>query len=343
MSKTAPAVEPGLETVHERLHAVENEVGKVILGVERPVRLTTLALFARGHVLYQGLPGQGKTLMANCFARAIGGVSERFQGSPDFLFSEALISAFPDEDGELRYYAGKLLRHGEKLGIVLLDEINRFLPNTQAGFLEAMQERSVTTARRTYPLPHFLGIATKNPLEAAETYPLPEALLDRFLMLIHVDYPDPESELRVITEPIYRRMETALTSVEPVVELAELEEHAKAIRSSVRISEAAALYIQRLGMATREPSRFGVQVDGIEEIDREIVAGVSTRGMTHLATAAQVAAVYHGRDYVTPQDIHEVVMEVFEHRLFVTPMVLTRDPGFRRSLLREILARVPAP
>jgi MoxR-like ATPase len=281
--------------------------------------------------------------MATCFARAVGGVSERFQGSPDFLFSEALISAFPDEQGELRYYPGKLLRHGEKLGIVLLDEINRFLPNTQAGFLEAMQERSVTTARRTYSLPHFLGIATKNPLEAAETYALPEALLDRFLMLIHVDYPDPEAELRVITDPTYRRMETALESVQPVVELHELEEHARAIRSEVQISEAAARYIQRLGSATRQPSSFDVRIEGIEDIDAEIVAGVSTRAMTHLATAAQVAALYHGRDYVTPRDIHEVLVEVFEHRLFVRPAALTRYPDFRRTLLREVIARVPAP
>ena len=337
------ALEPALDTIRERMHAVESQVAKVILGADRPVRLTTLALFARGHVLYQGLPGQGKTLMANCFARAIGGVSERFQGSPDFLFSEALISAFPDEDGELKYYAGKLLRHGEALGIVLLDEVNRFLPNTQAGFLEVMQERRVTTANRTYALPHFLGIATKNPLEAAETYPLPEALLDRFLMLIHVDYPDPEAELRVITDPAYRRMATAAASVEPVVDLADLDDYAERMRAEVRVSDAAARYIHALGRATRKPSEFGVRMQGIEDVDAQVVAGVSTRGMTHLATAAQVAAVYGGRDHVTPADIHDVFHEVFEHRVFVRPMTLTQRPDFVRALLREILTRVPAP
>lgn len=336
-------IAPVLDAVRDRMHAVEREVGRVILGVERSVHLTTIALFARGHVLYQGLPGQGKTLMATCFARAIGGVSERFQGSPDFLFSEALISAFPDEQGELRYYAGKLLRHGEELGIVLLDEVNRFLPNTQAGFLEVMQERRVTTASRTYPLPHFLGIATKNPLEAAETYPLPEALLDRFLMLIHVDYPDPEAELRIITDPSYRRMATAAASVQPVVHLPDLDRYAERIRSGVRVSEAAARYIHRLGQATRRPSQFGIRMDGIEEVDEQVVAGVSTRGMTHLATAAQVAAVYHGRDHVKPEDIHEVFYEVFEHRVFVKAMTLTLRPDFTRALLREVLTHVPAP
>ena len=294
-------------------------------------------------MLLEGLPGQGKTLMANCFARAIGGVSERFQGSPDFLFSEALISAFPDEAGELRYYPGRLLRHGEKLGIVLLDEINRFLPNTQAGFLEVMQERRVTTANKTYTLPHFVGIATKNPLETAETYPLPEALLDRFLMLIRVGYPDPALELRVITDPNYRRMEKAIESVEPVVHLSDLDDYAETIRSTVQVSDAAARYVQRLGMATREPSRLGIRMDGFEDLDEQILAGASTRGMTHLATAAQVAAVYEGRDYVTPEDIHEVFLEVFEHRLFVKPMVLAQQPDFRRALLREILDRVEAP
>ncbi len=334
---------PDLDTIRNRMHAVEAEVNNVILGAARPVKLTTLALFARGHVLYQALPGQGKTLMATCFARAIGGVSERFQGSPDFLFSEALISAFPDEQGELKYYAGKLLRHGEKLGIVLIDEINRFLPNTQAGFLEVMQERRVTTADRTHALPHFVGIATKNPLEAAETYALPEALVDRFLMLIHVDYPDPEAELRVIADPAYRRMETAMASVRAVVHLEELDQYADTIRSTVRVSDAAARYIQRLGMATRKPSSFGIELDGIADLDAQIVAGVSTRGMTHLATAAQVAALYDGRDYATPEDIHEVLFEVFEHRLFVKPMVLTQQPDFPRALLRQIVAQVPAP
>lgn len=336
-------VEPELPEVRLRMNAVEEAVKGVILGADRPVRLTTFALFARGHILYQGFPGQGKTLMANCFARAIGGVSERFQGSPDFLFSEALISAFPDEEGELRYYAGRLLRHGEKLGIVLLDEINRFLPNTQAGFLEVMQERKVTTAVRTYPLPHFLGIATKNPLEAAETYPLPEALLDRFLMLIRVEYPDPEAELRIIADPLYRHMDEAVASIEPVVELAELDRYAERIRSGVRVSEAAVSYIHRLGMATRKPSDFGIRLDGLADLNEHIVAGASTRGMTHLATAAQVAAAYHGRDYVTPEDIHEVFFEVFEHRLFVKPMILIQRPDFRQALLKRILAQVPAP
>ncbi len=336
-------LQPALDTVRKRMHAVEGEVRKVILGADRPVRLTTWALFARGHVLYMGLPGQGKTLMATCFARAIGGVSERFQGSPDFLFSEALISAFPDERGELKYYAGKLLRHGERLGIVLLDEINRFLPNTQAGFLEVMQERRVTTANRTYELPHFTGIATKNPLEAAETYPLPEALLDRFLMMIRVEYPDPDAELRIITDPTYRRMELAAAAVEPVVDLAELDGYADEIRSRVQVSDAAANYIHRLGMATRKPSEFGIRMDGIEDLDEQIVAGASTRAMTHLATAAQVAALHHGRDYVTPQDIHDVIFEVFEHRLFVKPVVLTQHPDFARALVREIVEQVPAP
>ena len=336
-------LQPALETIRERIHAVEAEVKKVILGVDRPVKLTTLALFARGHVFYQGLPGQGKTLMATCFGRAIGGVSERFQGSPDFLFSEALISAAPDEQGELKYYPGKLLRHGEKLGIVLLDEINRFLPNTQAGFLEVMQERKVTTANQTHSLPHFLGIATKNPLEAAETYPLPEALLDRFLMLIQVHYPDPEAELRLITDPAYRRMEKAADSVQPVVDLAALDQYAETIRSDVRVSEAGARYIQRLGMATRKPSAFGVQMEGVTDLDAQIVAGASTRAMIHLATAAQVVALYDTRDYVIPEDIHEVLFEVFEHRLFVKPVVLTQHPDFRRALLQQIVKQVPAP
>lgn len=332
-----------LGDIQARMRALEEAVRRVVRGVDRAVRLTTYALFARGHVLYHGLPGQGKTLLSLCFARAIGGVSERFQGSPDFLFSEALISAFPDSNGELRYYPGRLLRHGERLGIVLIDEINRFLPNTQAGFLEVMQERKVTTADRTYRLPHFIGIATQNPLEAAETYPLPEALLDRFLMTIRVDYPDPEEEVRILLDPSYRRMEEAVASVESVCTLEELEAFARTIRTTVHVSPALARYVQRLGEATRKPSRFGILLDGIEDPDREIVAGASTRALAHLIGAAQVVAAYAGRSYVTPEDVHEVAHPVLEHRIFVRPVARAQHPDLVQRLVGEVLRRIPAP
>jgi len=332
-----------LPEVQTRMRALEESVCRVVRGIDRAVHLTTIALFARGHVLYHGLPGQGKTLLSLCFARAIGGVSERFQGSPDFLFSEALISAFPDHSGELRYYPGRLLRHGERLGIVLIDEINRFLPNTQAGFLEVMQERKVTTANRTYDLPHFIGIATQNPLEAAETYPLPEALLDRFLMTVRVDYPDPEAEVRILLDPSYRRMEEVVASIEPVCTLEELDAFARMIRTSVHVSPARARSVQRLGDAARAPSRFGISLKVHEYLYREIVAGASTRALAHVITAAQVAATYEGRTYVTPEDVHEVAHPVLEHRIFVRPVARTQHPDLVHRLVEEILRRVPAP
>jgi len=327
-----------LRAAHEAMRRLTEAVGRVVLGLDRVVRLTTYALFVRGHVIYYGPPGQGKTLLAQCLARAVGGVSERFQGSPDFLFSEALMTAFPDEGGQLRFYPGRLLRHGTQLGIVLLDELNRFLPSTQAGFLEVMQERRVTTAARTFSLPHMVAIATRNPLEVAETYPIPEALLDRFLMAIEVPYPEPGAEVRVLADSAYHGdMEEVIGRVEPVVGLEELEALARAIRNEVYVSPEALQYVHRLGQATRRPADFGVVLEGVPDLDAQILAGVSTRGMIHLVMAAQAAAVYDGRDYVTPKDIHEVLREVWRHRIFVRPAAQVRYPDLVDRLLGRIV------
>jgi len=281
---------------------LRRELGRVIVGADSSIRALIVALVARGHVLVQGVPGLGKTLLAKALARALGGQFKRIQGTPDLMPSDIIgVHVFDEARREFVFRPGPLFA-----AVVLVDEINRAGPKTQAALLEAMEERQVSVEREVFALPEdFLVLATQNPREFEGTYPLPESQLDRFMLRIDVDYPERPAEAQILGR--YGGMRTAAqTTLETVGTLdSGLLELARDEVDRVHVSEALTGYVLDLARASREHTRLSL--------------GLSTRGALSLLKAARITAGLRGSDFVSPDDVKEAAGWVMAHRLVLTP------------------------
>jgi MoxR-like ATPase len=278
------------------------ELGRVMVGIDMPARALLIALVARGHVLVQGVPGLGKTLLAKTLARTLGGEFKRIQGTPDLMPSDIIgVHVFDEAQRGFVFRPGPLFAD-----IVLVDEINRAGPKTQSALLEAMEERQVSVEREVLSLPpDFLVLATQNPREFEGTYPLPESQLDRFMLRIDVDYPERAAEAEILSR--YGGMLTAVqTTLEDVETLdSSLLSLARAEADRIHVSDALAGYVLDIARASRENPR--------------LTLGLSTRGALSLLKAARITAGLRGGDFVTPDDVKEAAAWVMAHRLVLTP------------------------
>jgi MoxR-like ATPase len=309
---------PEASAIAEKIiHNVET----VIVGKPEPIRLTVIGLLCQGHILIEDVPGTGKTILAKSLARSIGGSFNRIQFTPDMLPSDVTgVSIFNQKTREFEFRAGPVLAQ-----IVLIDEINRATPKTQAALLEAMEERQVTVDGVTYSLPKpFLVLATQNPIEYEGTFPLPEAQLDRFLMRISLGYPTPQDEVRMIGE---QQIAHPLESLRAVVDIPELLQAQSAVRE-VEVSGELRRYILELISATRKHP--------------EVYLGASPRGSLALFRTAQARAAIQGREYVLPDDIKAMAVPTLAHRTLVGSAARIRDVD-ARSIVQEILASVAVP
>jgi MoxR-like ATPase len=309
---------PEASAIAEKIiHNVET----VIVGKPEPIRLTVIGLLCQGHILIEDVPGTGKTILAKSLARSIGGSFNRIQFTPDMLPSDVTgVSIFNQKTREFEFRAGPVLAQ-----IVLIDEINRATPKTQAALLEAMEERQVTVDGVTYSLPKpFLVLATQNPIEYEGTFPLPEAQLDRFLMRISLGYPTAQDEVRMIGE---QQIAHPLESLRAVVDIPELLQAQSAVRE-VEVSGELRRYILELISATRKHP--------------EVYLGASPRGSLALFRTAQARAAIQGRDYVLPDDIKAMAVPTLAHRTLVGSAARIRDVD-ARSIVQEILASVAVP
>jgi len=301
------------------------ELGRVVIGAEMPVRALTIALVARGHVLVQGVPGLGKTLLAKALARALGGEFKRIQGTADLMPSDIIgVHVFDEAQRAFVFRPGPLFAD-----VLLVDEINRAGPKTQSALLEAMEERQVSVERAAWQLPaDFLVIATQNPREFEGTYPLPESQLDRFMLRIDMDYPARAAEADILAR--YGGVTLAAQAV--LAEVAVLERGLLgAARTQVeRIHVAAALsaYVLDLARASREHAR--------------LTLGLSTRGALALLKAARIAAGLRGGDFVTPDDVKETAVWVMAHRLVLTPEAALEGLS-DIDVVKSLLAETPVP
>ena len=269
-------------------------IGQVLVGKEKQIRLALACLLARGHLLIEDLPGMGKTTLAHALAAGLGLSYSRVQFTSDLLPADILgVSVYNRNNEQFHFHPGPIFSQ-----LLLADEINRTTPKTQSALLEAMAEKQVTTEGETRDLPSpFFVIATQNPVHQSGTFPLPESQLDRFLMRISLGYPDADAERRLLSGTDPREQ---LSELQPVIDpdqLLQLQARVPEVKASASLLD----YVQRLVAFSRTEPWFEY--------------GVSPRGALALLHSAKAWALLEGRDYVIPEDIQAVMMEVLGHRL----------------------------
>ncbi|HEY0977985.1 MAG TPA: AAA family ATPase [Flavobacteriales bacterium] len=290
-----------VEHFGEKYRALKATIGQVIIGQDRIVEETLIAIFSRGHCLLVGVPGLAKTLLVNTIGQSLGLSFNRIQFTPDLMPSDIIGSEILDQDRRFRFVKGPLFAN-----IILADEINRTPPKTQAALLEAMQERAVTAAGQTFPLPEpFFVLATQNPIEQEGTYPLPEAQLDRFMFNIHVDYPSYADELAIVKATTGE----ARPSVVPVLSAEEIQRFQALVRR-VPIADNVVEYAVKLTTRTRPG---GKDVPAI--IKDNVSWGAGPRAGQFLVLGAKCHALTKGRFSPDIEDVQAVAAPILRHRL----------------------------
>lgn len=318
-----------LRKVHqEKIKQVFEEVGKVVVGQEYMLNRLLIGLFTQGHVLLEGVPGLAKTLTVNTLSRVLHLDFQRIQFTPDLLPADLIgTMIYNQQKAEFEVKKGPIFAN-----IILADEVNRSPAKVQSALLEAMQEKQITIGETTFDLDRpFLVLATQNPVEHEGTYPLPEAQVDRFMMKVNVDYPSKEEELEIMTRMADLNFND---EVKPILS----KDDIFAIRNEinrVNISKSIAQYIIELVFATRDPKEYG-----LERISHYIQFGASPRASINLNLAAKATAFFDERDYVLPEDIKEVALDVMNHRLLLN-YEAEADGVTTQEILREILNKVP--
>jgi MoxR-like ATPase len=301
--------------LHDTVTRLEANISSVVLGKPAAVRTCLVALLAGEHVLLEDVPGVGKTLVGKALARSVAGKFSRIQFTPDLLPSDILgSSVFNSQTSQFSFQPGPIFSN-----VVLADEINRAPPRTQSALLEAMSDNQVSFDGHTHELPDpFMVIATQNPYEHEGTYPLPESQLDRFLVRISMGYPDRANEMQVLAS---HRLAEPIDDLAPVVEGADVSRLQQQVRE-ITIDTSIHEYVLDIVERTRQCDDLRV--------------GVSTRGALALARASQAAALLAGRDFVVPDDVKQLAVPVFSHRVLAKGMM----PGGQRDTTELLIARL---
>ena len=301
---------------------LQSAVGATMHGLQPVVRALTIAVVARGHVLLQGVPGLGKTLLSKSLASALGGRFKRIQGTPDLMPADIIgVHIWDAGSRTFTFRQGPLFAD-----LLLFDEINRTGPKTQSALLEAMEERQVTVDNEVYPLPAgFLVVATQNPREFEGTYPLPESQLDRFMMRIDLGYPAAEDEVAVLEH--YGRGAATATMPDTTIAAGDIAA-ARVAADAVHVAPEVGRYVVDLARATREHPQLSL--------------GLSTRGALARLRVARISAGLNGATFVTADDVQSVLGLVVPHRLMLAPDAVMEGVT-ERDVLTSVVERVAAP
>jgi MoxR-like ATPase len=318
-----PSVEE-LAELRRDAERIAEQIHKTIIGQDELIRLLIVGLFARGHILIEGVPGVAKTLSAKLLAATTSIAFSRIQFTPDLMPSDILgTSIYNVKLSEFEFKPGPIFAN-----VILVDEINRSPAKTQAALFEVMEERQVTIDGRSYPMdPPFIVLATENPIEHEGTYRLPEAQLDRFLFKIVVGYPSLEEEITLIHR--FDATQDALAALLPdaVVSSSDIARYQDVV-ARVFVDGPLIDYIARIVVATRD--------------NRSLYVGASPRASLAILNGSKATAAMSGRDFVTPEDIRGVTFPVLRHRIILTP---EQEMEGRRTddVIREIVESIPVP
>ncbi len=312
--------ELNVEPIREIAQEVLSEVSRVIVGYGDILQQLFIALLVNGHVLLEGVPGLGKTVMAKTFAKTLGISFRRVQFTPDLLPSDITgTKIFDQNEGAFVLQKGPLFAN-----IVLADEINRSAPKTQAALLEAMAERQITIEGETLPLEKpFMVVATENPVEMEGTYPLPEAQLDRFLMKLWLEYPEKEEEVDIMR----RQISGDSPSVEAITSGEELLA-AQKLMNMVYIDDRILKYIRDITLKTRNHP--------------QIALGCGPRASLVLMKCSKARAAILGRVYVTPDDVRSLVVPAMNHRILLKPEAELEGLDVK-TVIKNIIEDIPIP
>ena len=326
----------GISAINERIKEesafigpLKAEMAKVIVGQGNLIDRLLIGLLSNGHVLLEGVPGLAKTLSVKTLAAALNTNFQRIQFTPDLLPADLVgTQIYNPKEGNFSTRKGPLFAN-----IILADEINRAPAKVQSALLEAMQEHQVTIGQETFALPNpFLVLATQNPIEQEGTYPLPEAQVDRFMLKVHVSYPQRDEERRILDA----MANTGRTwNVKPVVEPASILRARQAV-DEIYVDEKIKEYILNIIFATREPETFRL------DIKPYLRYGASPRATIFLTLAAKAHAFLQGRGYVTPQDVKSMAPDVLRHRILVSYEAEAEELK-SEDLINKILTALPVP
>ena len=318
-----------LQQEHQKkIRSVFGEVAKVVVGQEYMVNRLLAGLFTNGHILLEGVPGLAKTLTISTLARVLHLDFQRIQFTPDLLPADLIgTMIYNQKEGKFEVKKGPIFAN-----IILADEINRSPAKVQSALLEAMQEKTVTIGETTFKLDRpFLVLATQNPVDQEGTYPLPEAQVDRFMMKVFVDYPSKEQELEIMRRISNMQFDFQVNTILTKEDIFAIREEV----NSVKISESLERYIIELVSATRRPREYKLEHEA-----QYVQFGASPRASINLNLASKAIAYFDGRDYVLPEDIKEIALDVMNHRILLN-YEAEADNVRTSDIVKAILNKVP--
>jgi MoxR-like ATPase len=333
-----------LEQWRARALEFERALNGCVLGLGHAVRLLIVSILARGHVLLEGNVGVGKTTLLRAAARGLGGAYERVEGTIDLMPQDLVYHTYIDRDGKPRVEPGPLIAHGAALSVFFFNEINRARPQVHSLLLRAMAERSLTAFNNEYRFPHLQVFADRNRVEKEETFELPGAARDRFLMEIEIA-PDDSADIhrRLMFDARYHDTDALIGTVPAsLLDFQALPRIAALIQSSVRTGSAIEEFVEHLRRATHRPGDYGIALDGVD-MDELVLTGASPRGMSMLVRAAKAAAWIDGALDLSPDHLRGVFHEVVAHRVFFTPIYELQRARLGPAFTQAVLRKVPAP